>query len=225
MKFNREKSKEFSSIELNSKKKIEKFDKIILTSFGVVLMLFGSDVVKHKPIFQMIDVSEPQIEISDYDKKRGEYLKKLHDYRECFEDDALYNFYKDGKIAVTYNGNTIEVNLKALYLRYGEIEGTKFVFLSNVLNGRNVDFFTNSDNSYAEDYSIVEFRKTTIFEKLYKKNLNPIFNNTMELSEDETLELIKMINDWDGKLNDIVPETMAIEEKKIWEDSSSGKER
>ena len=215
MKFNREKSKEFVSIEINEKQKIEKFGKIVLTSFGIVLILFGNNLNNTKDITKEPD--KLQVIISEYDTERAKYLEKVIKYEENFNESGLLDFYKNGKLIVTYNETKIEVNLKALYLRYGEINNEKFIFLSNVLNGRNVDFFTNKNNLFAEDYSIIEFRKTTIFEQLYKNHLNLMLNNTMELNEQETLELISMINNWDGKINELVPETKAVENKQIWE--------
>ena len=240
MKFNREKSKQFKSLECNSKKKIEKFGKITLTSFGIIIVLFGSALLHNnlknnqnqfeKPstsnhVEQSHEEMPPHIEVSDYGIARAQYLEKLHQYRDEFTNQELYNFYKDGKIIVEYNGEKIESNLKALYLRYGYNENNKFIFLSNVLNGRNVDFFTKEDNEYAEEHYIIEFRNTTIFENLYNKYSSNIVDNILTLNEEETKEFLSMISMWDGKINDMVPETMAVDNKQVWEGESNGKTR
>ena len=229
MKFNREKSKQFSLIESKEKKKAEQFGKVVLTSFGIMLILFGSSLIEskqsNKPLQYVNNSDKSQVNISDYDIERGKYLERVHKYMGEFTDRKLLDFYKEGKLIVNYNGNKIESNLKALYLRYGYINNNKFIFLSNVLKGRNVDFFTSVDNYYAENYSIIEFRNTTLFEKLYEKYSLRITDNTITLDEKETLELISLIYTWDGKINDMVPETMAVENKQAWEEVSSGKER
>ena len=129
------------------------------------------------------------------------------------------------KEPVEYNGEKIESNLKALYLRYGYNDNNKFIFLSNVLNGRNVDFFTQEDNEYAEKQHIIEFRDTTIFENLYNKYSSNIVDNVLTLNEEETKEFLSMISMWDGKINDMVPETMAVDNKQVWEGESNGKTR
>lgn len=234
MKFNREKSKQFKSLECNSKKKIEKFGKITLTSFGIIIVLFGSallhnNLANNQKEFEKTSTSNHaesnHIEVSDYDRARAQYLEKLHQYRDEFTNQELYNFYKDGKVIVEYNGEKIESNLKALYLRYGYNDNNKFIFLSNVLNGRNVDFFTQEDNEYAEKQHIIEFRNTTIFENLYNKYSSNIVDNMLILNEEETKEFLSMISMWDGKINDMVPETMATENKQVWEGESNGKTR
>lgn len=224
MKFNREKSKQFTLLECNEKKKAEKFQKITLTSYGVVLMLFGSNLPKNNLVYKSRRKEKSQPTISEYDRKRGEYLAKVYQYKETFNDNSLLNFYKNGKLIVNYNGNVIESNIKALYLRYGYINNNKFIFLSNVLKGRNVDFFTNENNLYAEDYPIIEFRNTTIFEKMYEKYSSQVdLRNTISLNVKETKELLLMIYEWDGKINDMIPETKAVENKQIWEGASSEK--
>ena len=225
MKFNREKSKEFASIKLNEKHKIEKFEKVILTSFGVVLILFANALINNDVIIDSKNNENLQVIISEYDIQRGQYLQKVHEYKEEFTDTNLYDFYQNGKLIMNYNGNKIEVKLKALYLRYGKFDDNRFIFLSNVLNGRNIDLFTNENNLYAEDYPIIEFRNTTVFEHLYNNYLNPILDNTIELNEEETFQLITMINDWDGKINDMVPQTKAVKNKQIWEVNSDEKKR
>ena len=225
MNFNREKSKDFTLLECNEKMKIEKFGKVILTSFGVVLILFGTNVNKNMVVTNSKDIERQQVVISEYDRERGKYLEKVHQYREEFSDNNLLDFYNNGRLIVNYNGKVIESNIKALYLRYGYLNNNKFIFLSNVLKGRNVDFFTNQDNSYAEDYPIIEFRNTTVFENFYNKYLSKIIDNVITLSEEETKDLISMMYLWDGKINDMVPETMAVKNKQIWEVVSDGKER
>lgn len=225
MNFNREKSKDFTLLECNEKMKIEKFGKVILTSFGVVLILFGTNVNKNMVVTNSKDIERQQIVISEYDRERGKYLEKVHQYREEFSDNNLLDFYSNGRLIVNYNGKVIESNIKALYLRYGYLNNNKFIFLSNVLKGRNVDFFTNQDNSYAEDYPIIEFRNTTVFENFYNKYSSKIIDNVITLSEEETKDLISMMYLWDGKINDMVPETMAVKNKQIWEVVSDGKER
>ena len=229
MRFNREKSKQFKSLECNGKKKIEKFGKITLTSFGIIIVLFGSaslhnNLANNQKWFEKPSTSN-HIEVSDYDIARAQYLERLHQYRDEFTNQELYNFYKDGKVIVEYNGEKIESNLKALYLRYGYNDNNKFIFLSNVLNGRNVDFFTQEDNEYAEKQHIIEFRNTTIFENLYNKYSSNIIDNILTLNEEETKEFLSMISMWDGKINDMVPETMATENKQVWEGESNGKTR
>ena len=225
MKFNREKSKQFTLLECNEKKKVENFGKVILTSFGIVLLLFGDTLTKNISLNNSKNIENRTQIISEYDIEIGKYLNKVHQYREEFTDSNLLDFYKNGKLVVNYNGNKIESNIKALYLRYGFINNNKFIFLSNVLNGRNADFFTSENKYYAEDYPIIEFRNTTLFEKLYEKYLFRIIDNTIVLDENETIELISMISTWDGKINDMVPETKAVENKLVWEVVSGGKER
>lgn len=225
MNFNREKSKDFTLLECNEKMKIEKFGKVILTSFGVVLILFGTNVNKNMVVTNSKDIERQQVVISEYDRERGKYLEKVHQYREEFSDNNLLDFYNNGRLIVKYNGKVIESNIKALYLRYGYLNNNIFIFLSNVLKGRNVDFFTNQDNSYAEDYPIIEFRNTTVFENFYNKYSSKIIDNVITLSEEETKDLISMMYLWDGKINDMVPETMAVKNKQIWEVVSDGKER
>ena len=66
---------------------------------------------------------------------------------------------------------------------------------------------------------------TTLFKKLYEKYLFRIIDNTIVLDGNETIELISMISTWDGKINDMVPETKAVENKLVWEVVSGGKER
>lgn len=227
MKFNREKSKQFTLLQSNEKKKIERFGKVVLTSFGVVLILFGTTLNNsdNNLISKSNNVEKTKIVISDYDIARGEYLERVHRYRDEFEDNDLLKFYQDGKLVVNYNGNVIESNIKALYLRYGNINNNNFIFLSNVLKGRNVDFFTTQDYYYVEDYPIIEFRHTTVFENFYKKYSSKIIDNVITLSEEETKELISMLYLWDGKINDMVPETKAVLNKQVWEVVSDGKER
>ena len=225
MKFNREKSKDFVSIECNEKIKAEKFGNIILSSFGIVLILFGSAFMSKNTVGTPKNHDNSSAIISEYDIERGIYLNKVYGLREEFENDSLLDFYQNGKLVVNYNGNRIEANLKALYLRYGYNGDDKFIFLSNVINGRNVDLFTDENKSYAEDCPIIEFRNTTIFEELYNNYLNPILDNTIVLDEEETTKLITMIHEWDGKINDMVPETMAVQNKQVWEVNLSGKER
>ena len=225
MKFNREKSRQFTLLECNQKKKIEKFGKLILTSFGIVLILFGRSLDNNVSINNSNNSEKTQIVISDYDIQRGQYLDRVHQYREEFDDNNLLDFYKNGKLVVNYNGKVIESNVKALYLRYGYINNNKFLFLSNVLKGRNVDFFTGVDNYYAEECSIIEFRNTSVFEKLYEKYSPQIVNNVMTLNEEETKELISMISLWDGKINDMVPETKAVENKQVSGGENNGKAR
>ena len=225
MKFNKEKSKDFVSIECNEKIKAEKFGNIILTSFGIVLILFGSAFISKSIADTPKNDDNLSIMISEYDIERGKYLNKVHELREGFENDNLLDFYQNGKLVMNYNGERIESNLKALYLRYGYNGDDQFIFLSNVLNGRNVDLFTNENKDYAEDYPIIEFRNTTIFEELYNNYLNPILDNTIVLDEGETSKLITMIHEWDGKINDMVPETMAVQNKQVWEVNSDGKKR
>lgn len=225
MNFNREKSKDFTLLECNEKMKIEKFGKVILTSFGVVLILFGTNVNKNMVVTNSKDIERQQVVISEYDRERGKYLEKVYQYREEFSDNNLLDFYNNGRLIVNYNGKVIESNIKALYLRYGYLNNNIFIFLSNVLKGRNVDFFTNQDNSYAEDYPIIEFRNTTVFENFYNKYSSKIIDNVITLSEEETKDLISMMYLWDGKINDMVPETMAVKNKQIWEVVSDGKER
>jgi len=228
MKFNREKSKQFTLLESNEKKDIERFGKVMLTSFGICVLLFGSALLEKEPVLSDNVYNKDEnfeVVISDYDRDRFEYLEKVHKYRDEFDDRDLLDFYKNGKLVVNYNGNMIESNIKALYLRYGYIDNNKFVFLSNVLNGRNVDFFTNDDNEYAEEYPIIEFRNTTLFEILYEKYSFMINNNCITLSEEETNELISLIYNWDGKINDMVPETMAVKNKQVWEVNLDEKKR
>ena len=225
MNFNREKSKEFTLLECNEKKKVEKFGKVILTSFGVVLILFGINSTENILTNNSKNIEDTPVVISDYDRERGEYLQRVEQYRDEFTDINLLDFYNNGKLIVNYNENVIESNIKALYLRYGYINDHKFIFLSNVLNGRNVDFFTNQDNLYAEDYPIIEFRNTTLFEILYKKYSFKITDNYIILNENETRELQSFIYNWDGKINDIVPETMAVKNKQIWEVNLDEKKR
>ena len=227
MKFNREKSKQFTLLECNQKKKIERFGKVVLTSFGVVLILFGTTLNSddNNLIIKSNNAEKSKLMISNYDIARGEYLERVHQYKDDFEDNDLLEFYKNGKLVVNYNGNIIESNIKALYLRYGFINNNNFIFLSNVLKGRNVDFFTLKNNYYAEDYPIIEFRNTTVFEKFYDKYSSKIVDNVIILNEEETKDLISMMYLWDGKINDMVPETKAVLNKHIWEVVSSGKER
>ena len=226
MKFNREKSKQFTMLVCNEKKKVEKFGEIVLTAFGVLLLLFGTTPTVNNSVKRIDNVGEGLVVINEYDKARAEYLDRLYRYREEFTDKKLLDFYKNGKLIVNYNGNQIESNIKALYLRYGYINNNKFIFLSNVLKGRNVDFFTEENNFYAEDYSIIEFRNTTVFEELYKKHSFQIsVGNSIILNEDDTKELISMLNAWDGKINNMVPETMAVENKQVWEEVTGEKER
>ena len=163
--------------------------------------------------------------VSEYDKQRAEYIERLHNYNDNFENIALLEFYNNGKLIVNYNGNVIEANINALYLRYGYINNTKFIFLSNVLNGRNVDFFTNHNYAFAEKYPIIEFRNTTLFEILCKKYGFMIKDNCIMLGLNETNELISYIYNWDGKVNDIVPETMAVKNKQVWDVNFDGKKR
>lgn len=229
MRFNREKSKQFKSLECNSKKKIENFGKITLTSFGIIIVLFGSALLHNNLANNQKEFEKPStsnyIEVSDYDIERAQYLERLHQYRDEFTNQELYNFYKEGKIIVEYNGEKIESTLKALYLRYGYNDNNKFIFLSNVLNGRNVDFFTQENNEYAEEHHITEFRNTTIFENLYNKYSSNIVDNVLTLNEEETKEFLSMISMWEGKINDMVPETMAVDNKQVWEGDSNGKTR
>lgn len=227
MNFNREKSKQFTSLECNGKKKVEKYvdGKVLLTAFGLLLLMFGTTFVINNLESDVNNVETSQPMVSDYDIARGNYLQKVHQYREEFTDKDLLKFYQDGKIVANYNGNIIESNIKALYLRYGRINNNNFIFLSNVLKGRNVDFFTTQNNSYAEDYPIIEFRNTTAFENFYNKYSSKIVENVLILNEEETKDLISTIYLWDGKINDMVPETKAVEHKQVWEGTYSGKER
>jgi len=232
MKFNREKSKQFTMLECNEKKNVESFGKVMLTAFGICILLYGSALFEKQASNNLYSnnngdsSSNIKVVVSDYDRARAKYLEKVHEYRDNFDDRGLLDFYKNGKLIVNYNGNKIESNIKALYLRYGYINNNKFIFLSNVLNGRNVDFFTGVDNYYAEDYSIIEFRNTTVFEELYKKHSFQIsVGNSIILNEEDTKELISMLNTWDGKINNMVPETMAVENKQVWEEVTGEKER
>ena len=123
MKFNREKSKEYTSLKCNNKTKIEKFGKITLTSFGVVLLLFSMSLTnKIKPMEPANPKAPVQIIFSDYDKSRGEYLDKVSMYQDEFDNRKLLDFYKDGKLIFEYNGEKVEVTIKSLYLRYGKNE-------------------------------------------------------------------------------------------------------
>lgn len=227
MKFNREKSKEYKSLQCNNKTKVEGFGKIFLTSFGVVLLLFlvslSNKINPSEPI--NYEDTKPSIQhiASEYDISRGEYLDRVNAYEEEFTNRELLNFYNDGKISFTYNGENIVVTVKSLYLRYGYNDDEKFIFLSNVLNGRNVDLFTGENNSFAEKEGIIEFRNTTIFELLYS-NYSPV-GNLLVLNEEETLEFLDYIANWDGKINDIVPKTMAVINKQVWEVSNEERKR
>mgnify|MGYP003306759596 CR=1 FL=1 len=64
-----------------------------------------------------------------------------------------------------------------------------------------------------------------VFEDFYNKYSSKIIDNVITLSEEETKDLISMMYLWDGKINDMVPETKAVENKQIWEVVSDGKER
>lgn len=225
MKFNREKSKEFSSISINEKITAAKYEKVILTSIGIVLLIYGGIHSKGKITSINVENIDSKAVVSQYDIDRYQYLEKVSHLKETFENDTILDYYNEGKLILNYNGNKIEVNLKALYLRYEIVDDKKIIFLSNVLNGRNVDIFTNENKSYAEDYHIIEFRKTTIFEQLYNEYLNPIIDNTIELDEESTLNLITKIESWDGRVNNLVPETIAIQNKQIWDVVSNGKKK
>lgn len=224
MKFNREKSKEYKSLKCNNKTKIENFGKITLTSFGVILLLFSMTLTnKVKPIIPNDNKPPIQIILTNSDKSRGKYLDTVSQYQENFDNRELIDFYKNGKIVFQYNNENIEVTVKSLYLRYGENGRNNFVFLANVLNGRNVDLFTKEDKIYAETEHIIEFRNTTLFEQLYNGFKDEIIENKLFLSNEETENFVSTIENWDGRINDMVPQTMAVSEKQVWE--ADGNER
>ena len=122
------------------------------------------------------------------------YDKKLTELKESFVMNSKAKFYYEG---------TLKMNNNKVSIRSLKIISTNMGYLLDYIHGRALP-------SELKIKKIVNFVDTSAFEIFINKYQGEIYNNELELNSDMITYLNSIVVNYDGKINNLVPETMAV---------------
>lgn len=127
------------------------------------------------------------------------YNKLLNELKDKFVMNDSANFY--------YNG-VLNFNNQKVSIRDMKIISTNVGYLLDYIHGKKLpeDIIVNK---------IYNFTDTTAFEVFIKKYISNVDNNELEVDENIISDLNTIIINYDGKINNLVPETMAINKLEV----------
>ena len=185
--FNKEKSKEFVSCKINKNLSLKKIG-TFMVSISLLLSvnaLGESDIVDDCTILK---------ELAKYDKI-VENNRKSKEYSNKLMDIMYFGKYEiDGK----------KYNLDSVFIAYTYVDG-KLVWYLLCPSLGNVDLITKEKHNTKVSYINLSF--TTLFIELLENNLLIVDNNNIlhfDMTRKE--EIVKLVNNWDGKAHTLTPE-------------------
>ena len=122
------------------------------------------------------------------------YDKILTEIKKSFVVDNRANFYYNG--VLNFHEHKVSVrNLKLLSTNIG--------YVLDYIHGKDIpeDVVVNK---------IFNFADTSAFEIFVNKYIGNVCNNELDVNEDIIFSLNSIIVNFDGKINNMVPETMAL---------------
>ena len=122
------------------------------------------------------------------------YDKKLTELRESFVMNNKAKFYYEG---------TLKMNDNKVSIRSLKIISTNMGYLLDYIHGRALP-------RELKIKRIINFVDTSAFEIFINKYQGEIYNNELELNSDMVTYLNSIVVNYDGKINNLVPETMAV---------------
>ena len=123
-----------------------------------------------------------------------DYNHKLNELKKSFVMNDKADFYYNGMIKVNNN----EVSIRSL-----KVISTNMGYLLDYIHGKEIP-------QNIEVKKVYNFVDTSAFEVFINKYVNEVYNNVLELNNDMISYLNTIIVNYDGKINNLVPETMAV---------------
>ena len=187
--FNKEESNNKSLLVFNSKIPLKKIGAFVVT---VSLLVEGLNISKAEELSY----------------EGGE--ENLYNY----EQQVLYNYENksyDKKLIDLYNNGNYRINNKIysignVYLAYGYTSEKKVVFYLVCPKLGNYNFLNNESYNLS-DINLIRLCDTTLFIELLKEKLLTYDEkNNLSFDESRVSMINEMVNNWDGKLHNLVPE-------------------
>ena len=194
--FDKNESKKYVKCKINGDIKVKRIGNNCYTNSFVV---FENNNEKQRRI---------QKDHFDYEKKKIDYLERVIDNKTKEYDKNIINLYNNGIIVI--DGN--EYPLKKFFIKY-DLGSNDVILHLTCINSNFTDILTNSNGDYQYN-GVVRFRDTECFISLINSDAVSIDENRIVIINKE--KSLNIINEWNGMLHSLVPETDAIEKKQIF---------
>ena len=217
--FDKEKSKKFKTLKTNNTLFFAATSAISITL--ICATLISPFIIDEKEEFEKI-----QEEYLSAHRQEQEYKKKVDLAFFNGYDEDYYKVYDNGIFIINEEDHINNYNSNDLYIVYGNYEGNKSYYLSYIKDA-NKDFITKEDKKNFKIEGIVKFVDSTAGYNLFLKNKNNVKEENNIVYMNITIsDLDEVIKNWDGYLNNNVPQTIAIEDKhKVTMEEYNGKKR
>ena len=217
--FDKEKSKKFKALKSNNTLFFEATSTISITL--VCATLISPFILDEKVKFEKIQEGYLKAHRQEQKYKERVDLAFFNEY-----DKDYYKVYDNGIFIINEKGHINKYNSKDFYIVYGNYEGNKSYYLSYVKDAKK-DFITKEDKSNLKIEGIIKFVDSTAGYNLFLKNKNNVKKENNVIYMNTTIsDLEEVIKNWDGYLNNNVPQTIAIEDKhKVDMEEYNGKTR